>query len=256
MSQNLIFLSITLLIFSISGCEKPQAPDLSQSNQKEREETMPPVLEVEIESEPSLQTSAPQISPTEKPAPLIKTPVKGTIITEPVVPSFSKELLKAVNNWENIPKSIFPLHSIQLSEDVYLEAKTQSGQVIATSIAPKGSKVTALGFQSGKLIIANPKNTKLNGKVEMDKSDFKQMVSYLFDYRNKQREQLKQKAQSREGANVQPTKSSAKMKTTEDSDFIPDPLDFGHGRFCICKDCREKRLAQSGSLKTGFGVEP
>ena len=75
MSQNLIFLSITLLIFSISGCEKPPAPDLPQSNQKEKEDTMPPLVEVEIESETSLQTSEPQISPTEKPAPLTKAPI-------------------------------------------------------------------------------------------------------------------------------------------------------------------------------------
>ena len=32
------------------------------------------------------------------------------------------------------------------------------------------------------------------------------------------------------------------------------PPYFGHGRFCICKDCREKRLAQTGSLKTGSGL--
>ena len=52
---------------------------------------------------------------------------------------------------------------------------------------------------------------------------------------------------------------STVRKTTPskiEKDVIPDPLDFGHGRFCICKECREKRLAKTGSLKSGFGIEP
>ena len=30
---------------------------------------------------------------------------------------------------------------------------------------------------------------------------------------------------------------------------LPIPGDYGHGKFCICKDCREKRLAATGSMK-------
>ena len=40
--------------------------------------------------------------------------------------------------------------------------------------------------------------------------------------------------------------------TNEESSLfedLPIPGDFGHGKFCICKDCREKRLAATGSMK-------
>ena len=76
---------------------------------------MPSLVEVETESDHSLQTSVLQISLAEKPLPIIKAPKKETIITEPIVPTFSKELLRAVSNWQKIPKSVFPLKSIQLS---------------------------------------------------------------------------------------------------------------------------------------------
>ena len=256
MSQSLIFLSTTLLIFSISGCEKPQAPDLSQSNQKEREETMPSLVEVETESDHSLQTSVPQIPLAEKPLPIIKAPEKETIKAEPVVPTFSKELLRAVSNWQKIPKSVFPLKSIQLKEDVELEAKTQSGQTIATSFAENGSKVTALGVDDGMLVVANPNNLRLQGRVDLDKSDFKQMVAYLFDFRKRQREKMQSEGVQPTNPQNNKAKPVIVKSVNQEEDFISDPLDFGHGRFCICKDCREKRLAQTGSLKTGFGLEP
>jgi len=256
MSQNLIFLSITLLIFFISGCEKPPAQDLPQPNQKEREDTRSTLVDIEIESVSSLQTSAAQISPKEKPETLLIEPGKETIKAEPVLPSFSMELLQAVSNWQKIPKSVFPLKSIQLKEDVDLEAKTLSGKTMATSLAEKGSKVTAIGIDDGMLVVANPNNPKLRGRVELDKSDFKQMVAYLFDYRKKQREKMQ--SESEKPANVQHNQGKAENieYTKEEEDFIPDPLDFGHGRFCICRECREKRLAESGTLKTGFGLEP
>ena len=44
----------------------------------------------------------------------------------------------------------------------------------------------------------------------------------------------------------------ANKNTSEDSSLfedLPIPGDFGHGKFCICKDCREKRLAATGSMK-------
>jgi len=255
MSQNLVFLSTTLLIFLIAGCEKPPMPGPPQSNQNEND-SKPPLVDVETESDPSLKAPVPKISLTEKPETLLKEPEKETIKAEPIVPSFSKELLQAVSNWKKIPKSVFPLKSIQLKEDVDLEAKTLSGKTMATSLAEKGSKVTAIGIDDGMLVVANPNNPRLRGRVELDKSDFKQMVAYLFDYRKKQREKMQ--SESEKPANVQQNQGKAENieYTKEEENFIPDPLDFGHGRFCICRDCREKRLAESGTLKTGFGLEP
>ena len=256
MSQNLLSLSITLLIFSLVGCERPSERDLPRSDQKEREDSGPPFVEVETESDHSLQTSAPQIPLTEKPLPVIKAQEKETTKPEPVVPTFSKELLVAVSNWQKIPKSVFPLKSIQLMEDVELEAKTQSGQTLATSFAENGSKVTALGIDDGKLVVANPNNLRLRGSIDLDKSDFKQMVAYLFDFRKRQREKMKPEGVKPTNPQNKKAKPAIVKSVNQEEDFIPDPLDFGHGRFCICKDCREKRLAHTGTLKTGFGTEP
>ena len=36
--------------------------------------------------------------------------------------------------------------------------------------------------------------------------------------------------------------------TVQTSDLLA-PGDFGHGKFCICSECREKRLALTGSMK-------
>ena len=145
MSQNLISLSITLLIFSITACENPPPPDVHQSKENERDSETPLVKDT-VENDTSLPTSAPQISQVDNH--VLKAPEKP-VKTEPIIPPFSEELLEAVNNWNKIPKSVFPLESIQLKEDVALEVRTQSGQIMATSVAENGSKVTALGIENG-----------------------------------------------------------------------------------------------------------
>ena len=58
-----------------------------------------------------------------------------------------------------------------------MEAKTQTGSIIARSIAQSGDKITVLGIDDGRLVVANPNSTKLRGTIEIDQTDFKQMVA-------------------------------------------------------------------------------
>ncbi len=250
-----IYLKIFFLIISFFlfwGCEKPSTP----IPHSELEENEPAV------AEPEPVSTLP--APEPKPLPKEKITTKIPEITEempllekksePVLPPFSDELLQAVQNWQKIPKSVFPLKAISLFRKVDLEAKTSSGKVIATSVADIGEEVTALGMDQGKLVIASPNMVKLRGVVELDQTDFKQMVAYLFELRKEQREKLKNRPKST--TQVDPVSDATQNTQEITEDFIPDPLDFGHGRFCICKECREKRLANKIILKTGHGLEP
>jgi len=245
--QFFILISLCLLLW---GCEKPgTANSLSEVEEKEP---------VPVAPQPVSAVSAPEPLPEKKTAKEAVEIAEEIPLPEkksaPVQPPFSDELLRAVQNWQMIPKSVFPLKAISLYRKVDLEAKTSSGKVIATSVADIGEEVTALGIDQGKLVVASPNMVKLRGIVELDQTDFKQMVAYLFELRKEQREKLK----NRPKLTKQVDRASDATHDTQEvaEDFIPDPLDFGHGRFCICKECREKRLAQSVSLKSGHGLEP
>ena len=138
-----------------------------------------------------------------------------------------------------------------------LEAKTSSGEVIAKSQISANSEVQVLGTKGSTLVVAHLKNPKLRGEIDIDQTDFKQLLAYRFELNKQKRlelarkRELKKKSINQTTSHSPPSPPSAKVP-----DVIPDPLDFGHGRFCICKQCREKRLARTGSLKTGFGIEP
>ena len=118
------------------------------------------------------------------------------------------------------------------------------------------TELQALGLNGDTLIVANINNNRLHGEVNIDQTDFKQLLAYRFEL-YKRREAEKKITQSLEISKDSPKATDrTDVKNSEEIDQIPDPLDFGHGRFCICKDCREKRLSKTGSLKTGFGIEP
>ena len=245
--QFFILIPLCLLFW---GCEKQDtATPLSEVVKKEPAPVAP---------EPVPAVSAPEPSPEEKTtkeaaeiAEEMPLPEKKTA---PVQPPFSDELLLAVQNCQKIPKSVFPLQAISLYRKVDLEAKTSSGKVIATSVADIGEEVTALGIDQGKLVIASPNMVKLRGIIELDQTDFKQMVAYLFELRKEQREKLQNRPKPTSQVDLA-TDTTHDTQEVE-KDFIPDPLDFGHGRFCICKECRKKRLDKTVSLKSGHGLEP
>ena len=180
--------------------------------------------------------------------------VAPTIIREE--PKFSEELLKAVQNWTRVPKSVFPARPVLSKVSINLEATTSSGQVIANSLSPAGSELQVLGMRGNTLVVANPNNAKLRGEVNIDQTDFKQLLAYRFELNKRKRAELDRRKEKTNTYTAEKNPNSQKSRQSEKIDEIPDPLDFGHGRFCICKDCREKRLATTGSLKSGFGIDP
>jgi hypothetical protein len=248
-----IILSMPFCMF-FGGCEKPSTT--LTLNESEEKESSPIAPESVTNMPPPTAVRSPEENIVKKVTEIIKETPPPEKTSEPVLPPFSDELLQAVQNWQKIPRSVFPLEAIKLSQRVTLEAKSSSGKVLATSIADAGEEVTALGVdQGGKLVVASPNMLKLRGSVDFDQTDFKQMVAYLFELRKEQRERLKNQPAIEK--NEQKITSTPKPAPKEELDQeIPDPLDFGHGRFCICKECRQKRLAKTGSLKTGHGLEP
>ena len=183
-----------------------------------------------------------------------KTTVKIPETTIPEQPPFSEDLLNAVKNWARIPKSVFPAKPVTCNLPVSLLAKTSTGQVIANSQIPAGSEIQVLGIRGSNLVIAHLQNSKLRGEVDIDQTDFKHLLAYRFELNKKKRLELAKKVLADKSNTITDTREAVPSKI--EKEVIPDPLDFGHGRFCICKECRQKRLAKTGSLKTGFGIEP
>ena len=199
------------------------------------------------EEPPTVFIPQPSTPPIENLAPPQKPETKAE------QPMFSDELLKAVNNWQSIPLSVFPLKSVTIQQAVKFVAKAPDGQVVATSIMQPGEEVVALGIQGSQLILSPNLSGKMRGIIALEQTDFKQGVAYLFELRKKQREdyELRKSTLAKQSKVKGTTALSEKTDKTDNSLFedLPIPGDFGHGKFCICKDCREQRLAATGSMK-------
>ena len=105
------------------GCEKPSPVKHSQTK-REKEDSGTTKFEEKAEwNEPSLIPA--KLPTTIEDENVHTSEEKVTVSPKPIIPSFSKELLEAVSNWEKIPKGVFPLKSVQLFEDVHLEAKAK-----------------------------------------------------------------------------------------------------------------------------------
>jgi hypothetical protein len=242
-----------------ASCENITLPEGIQISPKDKNQTAhhlqnPLPDQPKAEHKKTPQLDQPEIEKVYK-LPLKQKPiVKIPEATKPEQPPFSQDLLNAVKNWARIPKSVFPAKPVTCNLPVSLLAKTSSGQVIANSLIPAGSETQVLGIRGSTLVVAHLQNSKLRGEIDIDQTDFKQLLAYRFELNKKKRLELAKNAQAKKSDVVTPVKKATPSKTEQD--VIPDPLDFGHGRFCICKECREKRLAMTGSLKTGFGIEP
>ena len=178
--------------------------------------------------------------------------------SKPETAAFTPELLSAVMNWNAIPKSVFPLNAVTIKTDLKFTAYSQSGQAIGTSQLPAGKEVIALGHKGNLLTVSPSKRGTMRATIAMNQTDFKEGVAYLFELRKRQRIAYADK-KSQESKNVvSRTIDSSKLKSKPSSkskqntplfDDLPTPGDYGHGKFCICSDCRTKRLAQTGSIK-------
>jgi hypothetical protein len=100
---------------------------------------------------------------------------------------FSPELLRAVNNWKQIPKSVFPIGNVTVFEEVELKFFGQNESVEGEAIIPSGNNFWVLGIEKDMLTISLSEVSKLKGSVEIDETNFKQKVANLFELRKKQR---------------------------------------------------------------------
>ena len=238
-----------------SSCENITLPEGIQIPTKDENQTAHHLLDQpKFEHKETPELDQPEVEQVYK-IPLTEEPVaKIAEDTKPEQPSFSKDLLNAVKNWTRIPKSVFPAKPVTCQLPISLLAKTSTGQVIANSQIPPNSEVQVLGIRGSTLIVAHLQNSKLRGEVNIDKTDFKQLLAYRFELNKKKRLELAKDIPLQKSNTLSTVRKTTPSKI--EKDVIPDPLDFGHGRFCICKECREKRLTKTGSLKTGFGIVP
>ena len=101
--------------------------------------------------------------------------------------SYTKNLLKAVNNWKQIPKSVFPIGNVTVFEEVELKTFSQNKSVESEAIIPSGNNFWVLGIEKDMLTISMSEVSKLKGSVKIDETNFKQKVANLFELRKKQR---------------------------------------------------------------------
>lgn len=187
-----------------------------------------------------------------------KVVVKDKKPSQPEKAAFTPQLLAAVKNWNAIPKSVFPLSAVTINKDLKFIAYSQTGKAIGSSQLPAGKEVIALGHKGNLLTVSPSKRGTMRATIAIDQTDFKDGVAYLFELRKRQRVAYaeRQADESKTIAIKTDTSSKQKSKTnptvkksTPLFEDLPTPGDYGHGKFCICSDCRTKRLAQTGSIK-------
>jgi len=187
-----------------------------------------------------------------KPKDLAKVKAPST----PQKAKFTPELLSAVKNWNLIPKSVFPLANVTIKKEVQFTAYSSSGQAIGSSMLPAGKEVFAIGHKGSLLAVSPSKNGSMRGTIAIDSTDFKDGVAYLFEMRKRQRIAYAERKANKTNPALSKTSSPSKTKSVPKAkpstplfEDLPSPGDYGHGKFCICSDCRTKRLAQTGSIK-------
>ncbi len=241
---------VSLLLLFLCSCEQlkdaqPLANEDNDSLQSLPEKASPDdnsnlsLLPVKEEKEPAKIIESKPVAVVKDNSPTLQ-PEDTSI---PIQPEFSEELLSAVSNWNKIPKSVFPLAAVTIMQAVDFSVKNNSGEIIAKSTIPEGSEVVVVGANRDQLLIAPSKSAKMRGTINMDNTDFKLGVAYLFDLRKRQQREYQEHLKREE------MKLSAKVSTDKPSpvqsedlfEDIPIPGDFGHGKFCICNDCRTQR---------------
>ncbi len=244
-----------------------QSCEMMENNTEDVENNQSTELQPEVPEETSqVEPAEPEKEKPTPPKPVkIKPPAppppKKSITTKPEKAGFTPELLAAVKNWNEIPRSVFPLRAVTIKKDVKFNIYSQSGQPIGSSILPAGREVVAIGHKGSILVVSPSNKGTMRGSISMNDTDFKEGVAYLFELRKRQRiayAEMKAKeaanlasVEPKKVSNPKPTVANVKERKATSSLFedLPSPGDYGHGKFCICSDCRTKRLAETGSIK-------
>jgi hypothetical protein len=256
---------LCLVLFLFASCEKSDQDgdaDKNKSGGKQTTAAKPPpkpkptpkpAAPKGTEEKPVFNLQTPNPTPDPKPEP------------KPLQPGFSRELLAAVENWTNVSPHVFPLKSVRINKDLVFKIYSKDRQaVVGSSAMPSGSEVVAVSLKGKTLTVSPSIEANMLADIDIDQTDFKQGVAYLFELRKWQRrrqQELNAQALARRNTSPPPSNPTTKprpsskpttsKKPSDNSLFedLPQPGDYGHGKFCICGDCRKKRLAQTGSLK-------
>ena len=254
MQNYKFFIFLPFLLFLSCELQQPE-PEIDELDATESQEIISkaesdppsPIPSKQIAKTPevSLSPSEPQIIPKNPEPQIIQKPT-------PTEPSFSDELLKAVNYWENIPRSVFPLKNVSIKEEIIFKLIGKQNEVMASTRFAVGKEVVAKAIRGTTLLVSPSESSKLQATIEMEKTDFKQCVAFRFEMGKKIIELRERQRKERELAKQAGTLSQSEIKEKEEIINIDDlniPGDFGHGKFCICSECRQKRLALTGSMK-------
>ncbi len=155
-------------------------------------------------------------------------------------------------------------------QDLTFKAYSSSGQLMGSSPVQSGREVVAVRLKGRTLTVSPSVGARMYAQIDIDKTDFKQGVAYLFEmrkaatarYQKEKERRARDKDFAQQGSlpkpSTRPGTASSKTGSGNQSsgnslfEDLPQPGDFGHGKFCICGDCRAKR-SKSGSLKLTVG---
>jgi hypothetical protein len=247
------YIIVWLLVLLFWGCDNGSTDAEPNDSSDANVSLAPEVAVPEIVSSPE----APPPSTPSLPVPPLKPPLPIPVVPEgPQNPAFTEELLASVKNWTAVPPSVFPLSGVTLKQPLNFEIKTPSGQVVGNSPRAVGDEVVALGLVGNQLHVSPSKTSKQQNVLSVDETDFKTCVAYLFEVRKRQYKahdaELARKSSvpsSRPSPTSNPLATKPYPPPLRNSsggrgtlfEDIPPPMDFGHGKFCICRDCRTKR---------------
>ena len=139
------FIFLPFLLFLSCEPQQPE-PEVEELNTKESKDI---VSKVEADPPSPLSTkeiAKPTIVPPSPPEPeMIPEKPEPQKIQEstPTEPSFSDELLKAVNHWENIPRSVFPLKNVSIEEEIVFKLIGKQNEVMASTPFAAGKELVA-----------------------------------------------------------------------------------------------------------------
>ena len=187
--------------------------------------------------------------PTKKVIPKVKevptTPIKQEKITRAVQPTFSEELLKAVQNWKKIPKSVFPLKNVSINEDVSLKLLNSAGEVIAESKMESGREVVVKSINGQSLLVSPTLASNLKGEINLDKTDFKQSVAFRFEMGKKIIEMRKRLKEQKE-------KGTTGVNSVEANKKMTIPFKHQTCLLLVILDMANFVYAQSAEKKIGI----
>jgi hypothetical protein len=248
--RNTTVLLSFLLFF---GCDNDSTDDPERLDSSEGNVSLiPKIIEPEVATSP-----APPESPVPPTKPSLPVPPPPPVAPEgPRAPAFTKELLASVKDWNAVPPSVFPLSGVTLKKPLNFEIKTPSGQVMGSFPRAAGDEVVALALTGDQLHVSPAKTSKQRNILSVDETDFKTCVAYLYEVRKSQRKAYEEELVRRNSiASSQHSPSARKPAHSPSENIknssgrgtlfedIPPPKDFGHGKFCICGDCRRQRKA-------------